>query len=91
MLTTEFMPEAQPSDILSDIYPNLSLVSRKEVALEIGKAEKLDGYTPHKTVQAWIFRTSLRDFLLIFTAPPEHFAEQAALFDEIVHSFEVLP
>ena len=91
ILTTQFIPDAQPSDILFDIYPNLSLVSRKDAALEIGEAERLDGYTPHITVRAWIFRTSLRDFLLIFTAPPEHFAGQSDLFDEIVQSFEVLP
>ncbi len=91
ILSTEFILEAQPADILFDIYPNLTLVSRVNTTMRDTRAEKLDGYTPHKTVRAWILRSSLRDYLLIFSAPPEYFAEQSDLFDEIANSFEILP
>ena len=91
LISTVFVPDAQPADILFDIYPNLTLTSKSVATLKVGEANKLDGYTPHKTVRAWIFRSSLRDYLLVFTAPPEFFAGHSTLFDDIANSFEILP
>jgi hypothetical protein len=84
----EIIPGIDPTRILLDLYPNLTLVSQEEVPLPAGPANKLHGYTPHKTLQSWVITGDQRLYLLIFTSPPEYFASQAELFQQIVLSFE---
>lgn len=86
----EIVPGIEPTGILLDLYPNLTFVSQKEVPIPAGQANKLHGYTPHKTLQSWVISGDQRLYLLIFTAPPEYFARQDELFQQIVLSFEIL-
>lgn len=85
----EIVPGIEPTRILFDLYPNLTFVNREQVTVPAGLADKLHGYTPHKTLQSWIISGDQRLYLLIFTSPPDYFASQVMLFQQIVLSFEI--
>lgn len=83
----------QAGSILQDLqqrYPGFEISHREQDELPAGESLRILGYTPQRNFSVHTLSTSERQFMIIFSAPIETFADFEQILAGILESFILL-